>query len=90
MSLAATPPTRTPSAPAREPPEARGLARDEVRMLVARPDGLELARARDLPEHLRPGDVVLVKASRGAELDLLVDGLVAVAAARSDPASGAA
>jgi UDP-N-acetylmuramyl pentapeptide synthase len=30
-----------------------------------------------LLERLRPGDVVLVKASRGVELDLLVDALVA-------------
>ena len=32
-----------------------------------------------LAEHLRPGDVVLVKASRGAEFDLLVDQLAVLA-----------
>ncbi|HUR85977.1 MAG TPA: S-adenosylmethionine:tRNA ribosyltransferase-isomerase [Solirubrobacteraceae bacterium] len=48
---------------AREPPEARGLARDEVRMLVAARDGLAHARARDVPEHLRAGDVLVVNTS---------------------------
>jgi S-adenosylmethionine:tRNA ribosyltransferase-isomerase len=48
---------------AHEPPEARGLARDEVRMLVATGDGLEHARARDLPAHLRAGDVLVVNTS---------------------------
>jgi S-adenosylmethionine:tRNA ribosyltransferase-isomerase len=48
---------------AREPPEARGLARDEVRMLVATRDGLVHARARDLPGHLRAGDILVVNTS---------------------------
>jgi len=48
---------------AQEPPEARGLARDEVRMLVAGSDGLAHARARDLPSFLRAGDVVVVNTS---------------------------
>ncbi len=48
---------------AHEPPEARGLARDAVRMLVATGDGLIHARARDLPDHLRPGDIVVVNTS---------------------------
>jgi len=40
---------------AAEPPEARGLARDEVRMLVAERESgaLEHATFRDLPAHLR-------------------------------------
>jgi S-adenosylmethionine:tRNA ribosyltransferase-isomerase len=47
------------------PPEARGLARDEVRMLVAgRTTGdLEHASFRDLPAHLRAGDLLLVNVS---------------------------
>jgi S-adenosylmethionine:tRNA ribosyltransferase-isomerase len=46
------------------PPEARGLARDEVRMLVAsRSGGLTHARARDLPDHLCAGDVLVVNTS---------------------------
>jgi S-adenosylmethionine:tRNA ribosyltransferase-isomerase len=48
---------------AHEPPEARGLARDEVRMLVAARAGFAHAQARDLPAHLRPGDVVVVNTS---------------------------
>ena len=50
---------------AHEPPEARGLRRDEVRMLVAhRDDGrLEHARFRELPEHLTEGDLVVVNTS---------------------------
>jgi S-adenosylmethionine:tRNA ribosyltransferase-isomerase len=45
------------------PPEARGLARDEVRMLVASPDGMRHRRVLDLPEVLRPGDLVVVNTS---------------------------
>lgn len=46
------------------PPEARGIARDAVRMLVATGNGaLQHARARDLPGHLRAGDVVVVNTS---------------------------
>jgi S-adenosylmethionine:tRNA ribosyltransferase-isomerase len=49
---------------AHEPPEARGLARDDVRMLVAHGDGrLVHARARDLPDFLDPGDLVVVNTS---------------------------
>jgi S-adenosylmethionine:tRNA ribosyltransferase-isomerase len=52
-------------AEAREPAEARGLSRDEIRMLVAhRRDGrLEHARFRDLPDHLEEGDLVVVNTS---------------------------
>jgi S-adenosylmethionine:tRNA ribosyltransferase-isomerase len=50
---------------AREPPEARGISRDEVRMLVAsRSDGeLRDARFRDLPAFLDPGDLVVINTS---------------------------
>ncbi|WP_280432437.1 S-adenosylmethionine:tRNA ribosyltransferase-isomerase [Nocardia brasiliensis] len=44
------------------PPEARGLARDEVRLLVAGA-GLTHARFRELPRQLRPGDLVVVNNS---------------------------
>jgi S-adenosylmethionine:tRNA ribosyltransferase-isomerase len=60
VSIAAALPVRRE---AHEPPEARGLARDEVRMLVATGDVLAHARARDLPEHLRAGDVLVVNTS---------------------------
>jgi len=52
---------------AHEPPEARGIARDGVRMLVA--DGVANGgpishhRFTDLPDVLRPGDVLIVNTS---------------------------
>ena len=45
------------------PAEARGLGRDEVRLLVGRPDGIEHVRFRDLPDHLDAGDLVVVNNS---------------------------
>ena len=69
---------------AHEPPEARGLARDGVRLLVTdRGDGsIVHRRFADLPEFLSPGDLVVVNTSAtlpaalpatrtdGAELEL--------------------
>jgi S-adenosylmethionine:tRNA ribosyltransferase-isomerase len=68
---------------AHAPPESRGLARDDVRMLVARGDGRPThARARELPDFLREGDLVVINTSAtlpaalpargpdGAELEL--------------------
>jgi len=48
---------------ASRPPEARGLARDGVRLLVATPDGLVHARFADLPRFLAPGDLLVVNTS---------------------------
>jgi S-adenosylmethionine:tRNA ribosyltransferase-isomerase len=64
-ALAPLPPPPPPGLEAREPAEARGLARDEVRLLVARRgDGLIVhARFRDLPCHLRAGDLLVVNTS---------------------------
>jgi S-adenosylmethionine:tRNA ribosyltransferase-isomerase len=45
------------------PPEARGLARDEVRLLVAGGEALDHARFLDLPRFLGPGDLLVVNAS---------------------------
>lgn len=45
------------------PPEARGLARDGVRLAVVRPSGTTHAVARDLPSHLDPGDLLVVNTS---------------------------
>ncbi|MGY1705941.1 S-adenosylmethionine:tRNA ribosyltransferase-isomerase [Geodermatophilus sp. SYSU D00697] len=50
-------------AEATAPPEHRGLTRDGVRLLVARPGELRDAVFRDLPEHLEPGDLVVVNTS---------------------------
>lgn len=50
---------------AHEPPEATGRPRDAVRLMVAsRGDGrIEHARFRDLPAHLRRGDLLVVNTS---------------------------
>ena len=66
----------TASAFAPQPAEERGLERDEVRLLVATPDGLSHGQFRDLPEHLRAGDVLVVNTSAtvNAEVDAVLDG----------------
>ena len=50
---------------ARTPPEARGVARDAVRLLVAHRDSgaIEHHRFHDLPRLLEPGDLVVVNVS---------------------------
>jgi S-adenosylmethionine:tRNA ribosyltransferase-isomerase len=50
---------------ATEPAEARGLARDEVRLLVsdAALDSIEHAQFRDLPRWLSEGDLLVVNTS---------------------------
>lgn len=50
---------------ASEPPEARGLGRDGVRLMVSRiaDDRITHARFTDLPELLAPGDLLVVNAS---------------------------
>jgi S-adenosylmethionine:tRNA ribosyltransferase-isomerase len=45
------------------PPERRGLARDEVRLLVSTAAGHEHARFRDLPRFLSPGTLLVVNRS---------------------------
>lgn len=66
--------TTTPTAPvtrftlpadaeARTPAEHRGLDRDAVRLLVARPHGIAHQRFHDLPEQLAPGDLVVLNTS---------------------------
>jgi len=54
-----------PALEARGPAEARGLARDGVRMMVAHRGSGELVHAtfRDLPDHLREGDLVVINTS---------------------------
>jgi len=69
--------TRFPApsdATAPAPAEARGLARDEVRMLVAGPDRLAHATFRDLPDHLIPGDLVVFNDS--ATVNAAADGVL--------------
>jgi S-adenosylmethionine:tRNA ribosyltransferase-isomerase len=55
-----------------EPPEAHGVARDAVKLLVARPDGVSHARFAALGDHLRPGDLLVV--TNSATLPAAVDG----------------
>ena len=52
-----------PGAGATAPPERRGLARDGVRLLVARPGGVTHGRFRDLPDELEPGDLLVINTS---------------------------
>ena len=54
-----------PALEAAEPPEARGLRRDEVRLLVSdlEADSIEHARFTDLPRWLAPGDLLVVNTS---------------------------
>lgn len=57
--------TVPPELEASEPPEARGLRRDQVRLLISwrGDDRLVHARFCDLPMHLRPGDLLVVNDS---------------------------
>ncbi len=56
------------------PPEARGLERDEVRLLVTTPDGNIHARFRELPRFLRPGDLLVVNESATLPASLPAEG----------------
>lgn len=57
--------TLSPDLEAHEPPEARGLRRDQVRLLVShyRDDRLSHARFDDLPRFLEPGDLLVANDS---------------------------
>ncbi len=65
--------TLPPELEARDPPEARGLARDGVRLLVSArsTNRIEHARFSDLPQYVRPGDLLVVNASRTLPAALL-------------------
>ncbi|MFD2422354.1 S-adenosylmethionine:tRNA ribosyltransferase-isomerase [Amycolatopsis pigmentata] len=63
--------TLPPESEAASPPERRGLRRDGVRLLVARPGRIEHGHFHDLPGHLSPGDLVVVNTS--ATLPAAVD-----------------
>ena len=57
--------TLSPDLEAHEPPEARGLRRDQVRLMVShyRDDRLYHARFDDLPRFLKPGDLLVANDS---------------------------
>jgi S-adenosylmethionine:tRNA ribosyltransferase-isomerase len=61
-----------PGLEAGQPPEARGLARDGVRLLIADSSGLRHARFAELGRFLSAGDVLVVNTS--ATLAAAVDG----------------
>lgn len=61
-----------PGSEATAPPERRGVPRDGVRLLVARPGVVEHRRFHDLPDLLESGDLVVVNTS--ATLPAAVDG----------------
>ncbi|MBD0323414.1 MAG: S-adenosylmethionine:tRNA ribosyltransferase-isomerase, partial [Aldersonia sp.] len=61
-----------PDREAAAPPEARGLERDEVRLLVSDAGTVEHSVFRDLPRFLRPGDLLVVNDS--ATMSAAVDG----------------
>ncbi len=70
-----------PSLAASEPPEARGLARDEVRLMVSyrQDDRVTHGRFRELPSFLDPGDLLVINTSGTLN--------AALSAARDDGAS---
>src|SRR4051794_21386105 len=55
--------TLPPGSQATAPPERRGLTRDGVTLLTARPGAVTTHRFRELPDLLAPGDVVVVNTS---------------------------
>jgi S-adenosylmethionine:tRNA ribosyltransferase-isomerase len=55
--------TLPPGSEATAPPERRGLTRDGVTLLAARPGAVTTHRFRELPDLLAPGDVVVVNTS---------------------------
>ena len=68
-----------PELEASEPPEARGLARDEVRLMVSYHASNRVVHTqfRDIGEFLEPGDLLLVKGSRSAAMDRIIEQLAA-------------
>jgi S-adenosylmethionine:tRNA ribosyltransferase-isomerase len=63
-----------PDREASSPPEARGIGRDEVRLLVSAAGAISHARFHELPQFLRPGDLLVVNDS--ATLSAAVEGRI--------------
>jgi len=67
-----------PEHEAHEPPEASGRRRDDVRLLVSLGHDEPIhATFTSLPDHLQPGDLVVVNTSAtvGAAIDVIIDGV---------------
>jgi S-adenosylmethionine:tRNA ribosyltransferase-isomerase len=85
--------TLSPSLEAADPPEARGLPRDAVRLMVAHAgEPLAHTRFRALPDHLRAGDLLVVNesATLPAALDARREDGAAVELHLSTPEPGGA
>ncbi len=54
---------RPPGSDAVEPPEARGVARDGVKLMIATPGGITHGRFTDLGKYLEAGDLLVVNNS---------------------------
>jgi S-adenosylmethionine:tRNA ribosyltransferase-isomerase len=63
---------RSATSDATEPPEAHGIARDAVKLLVAQPSGVSHARFANIGDYLGAGDLLVVNNS--ATLPAAVDG----------------
>ena len=61
---------------ATEPPEARGLARDEVRLLVSTPEGHIHSTFNQLDNFLEPGDLLIVNHSATLPASLPASGAI--------------
>ena len=78
-----------PAHEAHEPPEARGLPRDGVRLLVSRGERAPVhARFADLAEHLDPGDLMVVNTS--GTVAAAIDGIARPTGRTTDFAGGGA
>jgi S-adenosylmethionine:tRNA ribosyltransferase-isomerase len=76
MKLAALEFERPAHLVAQAPPEARGLARDQVRLLVSGPDGHHHSRFVNLANFLEAGDVLVVNDSATLPASLPAEGEV--------------
>jgi S-adenosylmethionine:tRNA ribosyltransferase-isomerase len=74
---------RPPGSDAAAPAEARGIERDEVRLLVAEPGAVTHTTFRNLAAFLSPGDLLVVNNS--ATLAAAVDGLRATHGSEQTP-----
>ena len=72
MTITVLPPGRE----AAEPPEARGIPRDHVRLLVADRETLTHSRFHELPRFLHPGDLLVVNTSATLSAAVPADGVV--------------
>ena len=67
---------RPASLAATKPAEQRGLARDEVRLLVSTPGGHRHAHFYNLPEFFRPGDLLVINRSATLPASLPATGAI--------------